>query len=155
MIFQPVVSLTTAAPGPSPGPPPSGMSVRSAGSGRSGHRLETLAEPAGVALLGARERLEPLRDLVEAFVARGPSEARVHLGVLVRLARDRRLQVVGRRADGLAGHGVSRGGQEVEVTERVPGLTLGHRAEERGDVGVALDVGLLGEVEVPAVGLAL
>ena len=41
------------------------------------------------------------------------------------------------------------------MTERVAGLTLGHRAEERGHVGVALHVGLLREVEVTAVGLAL
>ena len=41
------------------------------------------------------------------------------------------------------------------MAERVAGLPLGDRAEEGGDVGVALDVGLLGEVQVPAVGLAL
>ena len=46
-------------------------------------------------------------------------------------------------------------GEEVEVAERVAGLALGDRAEQRGDVGVALDVGLLGEVQVAAVGLAL
>ena len=58
-------------------------------------------------------------------------------------------------ADGDAGHRVADLGEEVEVTERVPGLALRHRAEQRGDVGVALDVGLLGEVEVAAVRLAL
>ena len=41
------------------------------------------------------------------------------------------------------------------MTERVTGLAFGDRAEQRGDVGVALDVGLLREVEVAAVGLAL
>jgi hypothetical protein len=92
---------------------------------------------------------------VEAFVACGAREAGVHLGVLVGLAFDRRLQVVGGRADGHARHRVADFGEEVEVTERVTGLTLCHRAEERRDVGVALDVGLLREVEVPAVGLAL
>src|SRR4051812_12154978 len=122
---------------------------------RSGDRLEPLAEATGVALLGAGERLEPLRDLVETLVARSASEARVHLGVLVRLTRDRRLQVVRGGADWLTGHRVAGGGEEVEVTERVPGLALGDGAEQRGDVGVALDVGLLSEVEVPAVGLAL
>ena len=54
-----------------------------------------------------------------------------------------------------AGHRVADLGEEVEVTERVAGLALRHRAEQRGDVGVALDVGLLREVEVAAVGLAL
>ena len=41
------------------------------------------------------------------------------------------------------------------MAERVAGLALGDRAEQRGGVGVALDVGLLGEVQVAAVGLAL
>src|SRR5690349_2551165 len=103
-----VGGVTAAAPGPNPGPP-----THCAGSRRSGDGLEALAEPAGVALLGARERLEPLRDLVEALVARGASEAGVHLGVLVRLTRDRRLQVVGGRADGLAGDRVAGCGEEV------------------------------------------
>ena len=41
------------------------------------------------------------------------------------------------------------------MTERVAGLTFGDRAEQRGDVGVTFHVGLLREVEVAAVGLAL
>src|SRR4051794_13850444 len=117
--------------------------------------LEPLAEATGVALLGPGERLEPLRDLFEALVARGLGEARVHLGVLVGLTGDGRVQVVRRGADLLTGGGVADLGEEVEVAERVAGLTLRHRAEQRGHVGVALDVGLLGEVEVAPVGLAL
>ena len=117
--------------------------------------LEALGEAAGVALLGPGERLEPLRDLLEALVASGLGEARVHLGVLVGLALDRRLEVVGGGTDRDAGDRVADLGQEVEVAERVPGLTFGDRAEQRGDVRVALDVGLLREVEVPAVRLAL
>src|SRR6188768_2486120 len=65
--------------------------------------LQALREPAGVALLGARERLEPLGDLVKALVARGASKTGVHLGVLVGLAGDGRLEVVGGRADGDTG----------------------------------------------------
>ncbi len=34
------------------------------------------------------------------------------------------------------------------------GLTLGGRAEDGGDVVVALDIGLLGEIQVAAIGLA-
>src|SRR5215218_8896297 len=117
--------------------------------------LEALTEPAGMALLGARARLEPLGDLLEALVSGGLGEAGVHLGVLVGLALDGRVEVVARRADGDAGHRVTDLGEEVEVAERVPGLALRHRAEQRGHVGVALDVGLLGEVEVAPVGLAL
>src|SRR6476660_3409332 len=118
-------------------------------------RLEAGGEAAGVALLGPGEGLEPLGDLLEALVTRGLREAGVHLGVLVRLAGDRRLQVVGGGAHGHAGHRVADLGEEVEVAERVTGLALGDRAEERRDVGVALDVGLLREVQVAPVRLAL
>src|SRR5689334_14510188 len=100
---------------------------------RSADRVEALREAAGVALLGAGEGLEPLADLLEALVARGLREARVHLGVLVGLARDGGLQVVGRRADRLAGDGVTDLGEEVEVAERVARLTFGDGAEQRGD----------------------
>src|SRR5262249_59187636 len=65
-------------------------------------RLQALREAAGVRLLGLREGLEPLCDLVEAFLARRLREARIHLGELVRLAGDRRLQVLLRRPDRLA-----------------------------------------------------
>src|SRR3954452_12602484 len=123
--------------------------------GCSAEGLEALPEAAGVALLGAGERLEPLGDLLEALVAGRLGEAGVHLRVLVGLALDGRVEVVGGGADGDAGHRVADLGEEVEVTERVAGLTLRHRAEQRGDVGVALDVSLLREVEVAAVGLAL
>ena len=51
--------------------------------------------------------------------------------------------------------GIADLGEEVEVAERVAGLALGDRAEQRRDVGVALDVGLLREVQVAAVRLAL
>src|ERR1700690_856937 len=92
---------------------------------RSGTVFEALLEAAGVALLGPRQRLEPLRDLLEALVARRAGKARVHLGVLVGLAGDRRLQVVGGRADGDTRHRVADFGEEVEVAERVAGLTFG------------------------------
>src|SRR5690242_3786781 len=117
--------------------------------------VEALGEAARVALLGPRQGLEPLGDLVEALVARRLGEARVHLGVLVGLALDGRLQVVRRGADGDAGDGVADLGQVIEVTERVAGLALGDRAEQGGHIGVALHVGLLCEVEVAPVGLAL
>jgi hypothetical protein len=117
--------------------------------------LEALREATGVALLRASQRLQPLADLLEALVAGGAGEPRVHLGVLLGLALDRRLEVGVGRADLHARHRVADLRQEVEVTERVAGLTLGDGTEEGGDVGVALDVGLLREVEVAPVGLAL
>src|SRR6185503_13633790 len=121
----------------------------------SGDRFETFGEAAGVAFLGPGQRLEPFRDLRETFVTRRTGEAGVHLGVLVRLAGDRGPEIVLGRPYRLAGDGVAHAGQEVEVPEGVTGLAFGDRAEQRGNIGIALDVGLLGEVQVPAVGLAL
>src|SRR5688500_8841545 len=118
-------------------------------------RLQTLLEAAGMRLLGAGKRLEPLGRLVEALVPGCLGEARVHLRVLVRLALDGRLQVVLGRTDGHAGDRVADLSEEVEVTERMTRLALGDRPEQGGDVRVALDVCLLREVEVPPVRLGL
>src|SRR5580658_3756374 len=93
-------------------------------------RLEALREAPGVALLGPSQRLEPFGDLLEALLAGRLGEAGVHLRVLVRLAGDRRAEVVGRGADGHAGDRVPDLLQEVEVPEGVAGLALGDRAEE-------------------------
>src|SRR5436309_4589575 len=117
--------------------------------------LETLGEAAGVRLLGLGERLEPLRDLREALAARGLREARVHLGELVGLALDRRLQVLVGRADRRVGHRVADLLQEVEVPEGVAGLGLRGVAEEPAHVRIALDVRAAREVEVAAVRLRL
>src|SRR4051794_2536546 len=46
----------------------------------SGQVLEALTEAAGVGLLGAGQRLQPLGDVLEALVAGGLGEAGVHLG---------------------------------------------------------------------------
>jgi hypothetical protein len=37
----------------------------------------------------------------------------------------------------------------------VAGFTFGRRTEDGGNIVVAFDVGLLGEIEIPAIGLAL
>src|SRR5688572_1206514 len=95
--------------------------------------VEALLEPASVRTLGAGQGLEPLGDLREAFLAGGLGEARVHLGVLVGLAGDRRLEVQLAVADRLAGRRVAHLLQEVEVAMRVAGLALGGVAEEAGD----------------------
>src|SRR5438105_11939161 len=121
---------------------------------RSADVLEAGLEPAGVALLSAREGFEPLRNLFEALVTSGAREPRVHLGVLVGLAGDRGLQVVLGRPHGDTRHRVADLGEEVEVAERVPGLALRHRAEQSRDIGIALYVCLLREVEVTAIRLA-
>src|SRR5262245_20165337 len=140
-----------SGPGETPGPPDANGVSR----GSAADLLEALREPASVALLGASQRLQPLADLLEPLVAGGAGEPGVHLGVLVGLALDRRLEVVGRRAHRDARHRVADLGEEVEVTEGVARLTLGDGTEKRRHVGVALGVRLLGEVEVAPVGLAL
>src|SRR5690349_15156991 len=94
-------------------------------------RLETGLEAAGVRLLGPGERLEPFGDLVEALLAGGAGEAGVHLRVLVRLAGDRRLEVVLGVTDRLAGGGVADLGEVLEVTVGVPGLAFGNGPEQR------------------------
>ncbi len=47
--------------------------------------------------------------------------------------------------------GNPRGGEEVEMAVRMPGLAHGGRPEHGGDVVVAFDVGLLREVELAQV----
>jgi hypothetical protein len=108
-----------------------------------------------VAALRLRQRLEPVGDLAEAFLARGFRHARVHVGVLVRLARDGGLQVVARAADRQVGRRVAHGLEVFEVAVRVAGLAFSGGAEERGDVVLAFHVGLRGEVEIAAVRLGL
>src|SRR5258708_10283387 len=114
---------------------------------------QSLVEATGVRLLSARQRLEPLGDLLEALVARGASEARVHLGVLVGLGLDGALEVLLRVADRNAGDRVADLLEELEVTEGVSRLTFGDVAEQAGHVGIALDVGAAREVQVTAVRL--
>ena len=83
----------------------------------------------------------------------GLGHARVHVGVLVGLAGDRRLEVLAGRADRQPGGRVAHRLEVLEVAVRVTGLAFGGRTEHRGHVVVTLDVGLGGEVEVAAVRL--
>src|SRR5438094_957462 len=71
------------------------------------HLLQPLRETASMRLLRLGERLEPLGDLAEAFVAGRSREPWVHLRVLVRLAGDCRGKVLLRVADRLACSGIS------------------------------------------------
>src|SRR6266852_298958 len=117
--------------------------------------FERLLEAPGMRLPSLGERLEPVGDLVEAFLAGHARHARIHVGVFVGLARDRGLEVVAGRTDLLAGRGVAHFLEIFEIAVRVPGLALGSRAEHGGDIVEALDVGLLGEIEIVAARLAL
>ena len=118
-------------------------------------RVEGFLEAVGVRALGLGQRLEPIRNLVEAFVTRGLRHARVHVGVLVRLARDRSLEVQLRIADRQTGRRITRRLEVFEVAMCVAGLALGGRAEHRRYVVEAFDIGLGCEVEVTAIRLRL
>src|SRR6266478_1037144 len=91
-------------------------------------RVERLLEAAGMRLPGLCERLEPVGDFVEAFLAGGAGHARIHVGVSVGLAGDRGLEVVGGRTDRLAGRRVAHFLEIFEMAVRVTGLALGSRA---------------------------
>src|SRR5690349_5966563 len=117
--------------------------------------VQALGEAAGVRLLGLGQRLEPLRELLKALVTRGLRHARIHLRVLVRLARDGCLEVLLRLADGLARGGITDFLEEVQVPEGVPRLRVRGVLVETGDVGKALDVRDAREVEVAAIRLRL
>src|SRR5688500_5929371 len=61
---------------------PSDAPTRPAGRTRSAvQAVERLLEAAGMALLGLRQGLEPLGDLLEALLAGGARHAGIHVGV--------------------------------------------------------------------------
>src|SRR5262249_19202846 len=130
---------------------PPGSSYGPFGSTRAEHLLEATDER----FPGLGERLEPVGDLVEAFLAGNAGHARIHVGVFVGLAGDRRLEDVAGRTDQLAGRRAAHFLEIFEVAVRVPGLALGRRAEHGGEIVEVLNGGLLGETEIAAVGLAL
>src|SRR2546425_8056661 len=108
---------------------------------------EAFVEPARVRLFRLGERLEPLRELGEAFLPRGLGHARVHLGVLVRLAGDRGPEVLLGLADRLVRDRIADLFQEVEVPEGVAGLRVRRVLEEARHVGGPFAVGDAREVE--------
>src|SRR5215475_7010353 len=125
--------------------------VCSAPSATSYEPVEALLEPAGMRAFGASQGLEPLGDLLEALLARGLGKARIHLRVLVCLARDRRLEVLHAVADRLGGDWIADALQVVEVAVGVAGFALRGVPKQPCEVRVAFDVGDLGEIEVTPV----
>src|SRR6185295_3392154 len=99
--------------------------------------------------------LEPVGDFFEAFIARLLRHARVHVGVLVRLAGDCRLQVRARRADRQAGRRIADDLEILEMAVRVTGLAFRRRAEHGCNVVESFDVGLRCEVEIATIRLRL
>src|SRR5690606_41688132 len=113
------------------------LAQRPAGPPRSGQRLEGLRELVRVRALCLGERLEPVGDLVEAFVASRLGHARVHVGVLVRLAGDRRLEVLGGCADRQARGRIADRLEVLAMAVRMTRLTFGRRAEYGRDAVLA------------------
>ncbi len=72
----------------------------------------------------------------------------------MRLAGDRRAEIVGGAADRLAGRRVADFLEIFEVAMGMAGFAFRGRAEYRRHVVVALDVGLLREIQIAAIGLA-
>src|SRR5215475_13101206 len=85
------------------------------GSGLSAEGVQGLLETTGMRLLGLRQGLEPVGDLLEAFLTGGARHARIHVGVFVGLAGDRGLQVRCGAADGQAGRRIAHRLEELEM----------------------------------------
>src|SRR6185437_1147475 len=92
-------------------------------------RVERLLEAAGMRFLGLRERLEPVGDLVEAFLAGGLRHAGIHVGVLVRLACNGGSEILRRVTDRLAGRWIADFLKIFEMAMGVTGLSFRGRAE--------------------------
>ena len=119
------------------------------------HFVERALEAAGVGLFGLRQRLEPLGDFLEAFLARGAGHGRIHVGVFVRFTGNGCGEVVGGGTDRQARGRIANGLEIFEVAVSMARLAFGGRAEDGGGVVEAFNVGLLCEVKIAAVGLAL
>jgi hypothetical protein len=71
----------------------------------------------------------------------------------VRFASDRRLQVLARGADRKIGRRIPDHREVVEMPVRMAGLAFRGGAEDRGHIVLALDIRLVGEIEVAPVRL--
>src|SRR5579872_4765231 len=117
--------------------------------------FEHFLEAPGVALLGLGKRFEPFGDVVEALFASDLCHAGVHRLVFVRLAGDRRSEVLFRVSDGKAGGGIPHLLQVVEMAMGVTCLSVGGLLKVACNFRVSLHVGHLGEVEITTVRLGL
>ena len=115
--------------------------------------VQRLLKAVGVRALSLGQGLEPVRYFVEALFAGALRHARVHVGVLMGLAGDRRLEVQRGGADGEPRRGIAARLQILEVTVRVARLAFGSRAKYRRYIVEALDVRLGCKVQIAAIGL--
>ena len=82
-------------------------------------------------LFSVGDRLEDHRDLVETFFPRGLGHIGIHVGVFMGFTGNRGLEIVGGRADGLAGGGIAGLFQIFEMTMGMAGLAFGGGTEHR------------------------
>src|SRR5260221_14112104 len=106
-----------------------------------GERVERFLEAVGVRTLRLGERLEPVGDLGEAFLACGLRHAGIHVGVFVGLSGDGGLQIQARPTERKVRRRIAALLQVFEMAVGVAGFALGGGAEDRCAVGLPLDVG--------------
>src|SRR3977135_2936395 len=95
-------------------------------------RVDHLLEAADMRLPGLGERLEPVGELVDAFLASNAGHARIHVDIFVDLAGDCGLEDVAGRTDRLFGRRGAPFLQVVETAVRAPRLPPGRRAAPPG-----------------------
>ena len=122
---------------------------------RLAERIKRLLETAGVGFFGLGQGLEPVGDFVKAFFARGLSHSRVHIGVLVGFAGDRGLEVLSSLADGITGSRIADRLEVFEMAESVSGFAFCGLAKQRRHFVLPFDIGLLREIEIAPIRLAL
>ena len=115
--------------------------------------VERLLETSGMRTFGLGEGLEPIGNLVETFITGFAGHSRIHIGVFMGLAGNRRFEVVRGRTNGLASCGIAGFLKIFEMAVRVTGFTFGGGPENGCNVVVAFNIGLLCEIEITAIGL--
>ena len=97
-----------------------------------------------MALLGFCQGFEPICNFVESFVACRTRHARIHIRIFVRFTGNRRFQIIGSTADGLACRGIAGFFEVLQMAVSVAGLAFRSRPENSGDIVVTFDIRLLG-----------
>ena len=97
--------------------------------------------------------LEPFRQFLKAFFARGFGHAWVHLRVFVGLAFNGRLEIRFGAPDGFSRGRVADFLQKIQVSEGMAGFGFGGVTEQAADVRVSFDIGATRKIQVPAIRL--
>ena len=121
----------------------------------SADACERFLESVSVQTLSFGQGFEPVRNLVEVLVAGRLRHARIHVGVLMRFARNCRRQVYRRCANRQASCRITNLLEVLEEPVRVPCFAFRSRTEDRRNIVIALDIGLGGEIQIATIGLRL